>query len=294
MKRLAPSRSQVLTRSDRRARPTRVHRKVSHRSPRAPGSARAASDRTLERVGVLPGCRQQRLRFASHRPALAAWSRARLVAAVPCRSSAANPGGAGTGVPARGGSIETLCEGSAADTIAGSAGAFAPARARRADPAPLSVDLAKGRRGPEARILRHRMSGSTAARESAGRPRAQPPMACVHGLCVEWATASAGRLVEVASVSGSERNFRSAQECWRWAGSSPARFACGPIRRACVGAATSESLVIRRGAIASIFTDPANRDVRQRAQPTDGSAARSTTVRESPPRSGGEFDVDSG
>jgi len=79
-------------------------------------------------------------------------------------------------------------------------GRRAPERARRADRAPRSADLAKGRRGLEAQIPRPRTSGSTKAHGSEERAREQPPTAWGDDSCVRSATASEGRHAEVASA----------------------------------------------------------------------------------------------
>lgn len=117
-------------------------------------------------------------------------------------------------------------------------------RGRCANRAPRSVDLAKGNRSPEAQIPDHRRSGSTAARESAGRAAARAPVACVHGSCVDPAADRTLRPAGMAPVSG--QMAASAQRRSLWNSSvlrhrrrgtavgagkdAPRPCACGPDR----------------------------------------------------------------
>ena len=147
-------------------------------------------------MAPLPSMPNPRLRFASHGHAPAAWSRARsslqsLVGPAQRRRIAPAPAH-----PSEEDRSVVSATASRPTRPLALRGRRAPGRARRADPAPRFVALARERRGPEAQVPRRRTSGSTAAREPATRATERAPMACVH----RCATASGWWLAEVASA----------------------------------------------------------------------------------------------
>ncbi len=75
-------------------------------------------------------------------------------------------------------------------------------RERRADPAPRSVDLSRGRRSLESRVPGHRTSSSRASRESAARAAAHASVDCVHDAIAFSATRRNPQFVATAPASG--------------------------------------------------------------------------------------------
>lgn len=138
-------------------------------------------DRAPSRAWAPPQGPHWPRRVASHRPALPAWPRARPPR--PSRAGAAQATRWASEPVHRPREVRSIPSATAPRPTWAPApwGRHAPGRARCADRAPRSVDLARGRRGPESQVPRLRTSGSTAARESAGRAAAQAPMTCVHG-----------------------------------------------------------------------------------------------------------------